>query len=255
MYTEEEMLEIYVNLRKGIVTREELIPIKKELIFIAKRVKFKYFFAITDLINALHILEKENKLDFINQELIDFAKQIGDTTILPDLILGLTFDDNRLINDISENTSQIYSLLVSFTGSFNSLLSNYNNFNYLNKINNKYTNVLVKYMNVKEKLMAKNYKLADMYILSSVLDIITTYVYINIDAFDYKYDLIETCMQIIENDIITYFVYFIENGLWVIDYGVTPKSIGGFKQEFIVIGEVVNKIYADYQKELKKLNM
>ena len=204
MYTKEEILEIYANLRKGIVTKEELLPIKKQLLFIFKRVKFKHLFSIDELIITLLLLEKEDKLDIINQEFIDFSKQAGDITYLPDLIAGLTYDNSRLTNDIEVNSDMIHSLLLSFMGCFNALLGDYNNFNYLNKVNNIYTNTLVKYMNVKEKLMVKDYKIADMYILSIVLDIITTFIYINIDAFDYNYDLIEICMNEIESNITVY---------------------------------------------------
>ena len=252
MYDKEELLEIYENLKKGIVNKKELLPIKSKLLFVIKKVKFKHLFALNDLIDVLLILDKEDKLEILNQELIDFGKLIKDDTYLPCFIFGITYDNNRLSRDVLENSEKIFSLGTSFNASFKALYNNYNCFNYLNKINNIYATIAVKFTNLKKRLLSKKYHDMDMFILSTVLEIITTFVYINIANYDYNYDLIEICMDEIEDNLVKYFVYFLENQLWCIDIGLLPKSVGGFTHEFIVIGDLVNKIYEDIKN--KKLS-
>lgn len=112
-------------------------------------------------------------------------------------------------------------------------------------------NTALEYFNAKEKLMIKDYKKQDMFVLLNVLELITIYIYINIDDFNYDYSLINKYMDKIENNIIEYFVYFVKNKLWCIDIGIIPKSVGGYKHEFIVLGNLVKQMYLDEQKKLK----
>ena len=251
MYQKHELLEIYRNAKAGIITHKELLPIRNELIFVIKKTKFEHLYAINDLIMVLQTLQKENKLSIVNQELIDFIKTAREDTYLPAFLYGITYENTRLTDDILENEEIISSLSLAFYLAYKALIRDYTKFNYLDKINNVFANVAIKYLNMKDKLDRSDYSLQDMYILSNVLERIITMVYINIDSYDYDYEIIKDCMEEIENNIIEYFLYFIENQLWCIDYGLTPKSLGGFKSEFIVIGNIVNKIYDDKQKKIK----
>ena len=251
MYTKEELLEIYKYLKIGKINKKELLPIKKELIFLVKNIKFNHLFMLNDLINVLLTLFKENKLSIINQELIDYIKYLGDDTYLSTILSGITYENFRLTNDIEINQEILYSLGISFHATSRILLKNNNYINYLNNINEIYASLASKYFLIKEKLLLKDYSKQDIYVLLNVLEIITTFVYVNIDSFNYQYDLIDKCMDTIENNILEYFIYFIENKLWSLDVGVFPKSVGGFKREFIVIGNIVNKIYLSDSKKIK----
>lgn len=250
MYTNKELKDIYLNLKKGKVIKEEIKDIEKELLFIISKVEFREILMIEDLIKILFILKKENKLDIINHELIDFVKQLNDTSFIPYILNGITYTNGRLGSNILENEDIIQKLSFSFYEVYKILEKNYYNFNYINKINNVYCNVLIKYIDLKNKLLVKNYNAIDMYILSIVLELISTFVYINIDDFNYDYNLINVCMNEIEDNILEYFSYFIFNDLWCYNVGLVPKSKGGFKREFIVIGNIVNRIYCK-QKKLK----
>jgi len=234
--------KLYKNLKEGIVPND-LFPIKKELLFIIKNTNLDDIYALHDLIQLLFTLKHENKLDFINSELLSFSKSTKDANLLPSFIAAITYNNNRLSDDITLNVDTCRDIGIGFYASFIALEQNYNNFNYLNKYNNSFANIAIRFQNLKEKLLNKDYKIIDMYILSNVLEIIATIVYINIDDYNYDYDLINRCMEEIEEKILSYFAYFASQGLWVVDVGITPKSIGGYKKEFIVIGNIVNNIY------------
>ena len=242
---------IYKNLKNGIISNE-LLPIKNELLFILKKTNIDDIYALYDLVQILFKLKKEKKLSLINYELISFSKNMQDDNLLPSFISAITYNFNRMSHDVSENINICRDIGIGFYGSFIALEKNYNNFNYLNKYNNVFANISVKYQYLKEKLISNtNYKVIDMYVLSNVLEIIATICYINIADYEYDYDLINRCMMEIEDNIVEYFTYFASLGLWTIDIGITPKSIGGYLHEFIVIGNIVNNIY----KKNKEINL
>ena len=242
MYSLEELYDIYNDLKNNKVN-DLLLPIKKELIYIVSKLNLKDIFILNDLIDSLFILKQENKLDIINQELLDFSKQMGNSSNLVPFILGITFSNDRLTNDIDSNIDNLNNLGISFGCASNALVKDYKNFNYLIKNNVIYTNILTEYTNIRERLLLSSYRKNDLFILLSVLDLISTIVYINIIDYDYDYSLINRCMKEIEDNIIKYFSYFFENNLWCIDIGLFKKSIGGYQNEFITIGNLVNDIY------------
>ncbi|MBQ8891697.1 MAG: hypothetical protein IJ068_02400 [Bacilli bacterium] len=242
---------IYNNLKRGIVNDEELKPIKKELLLIARNIEFGDLYLFLDCIKVLLLLHQENKLDIVNKEFMDFLKPSNEAIYLVSILYALTFNDERLSNNILENIQSLNYLKNSFYGTYKILIKNYNSFNYINKTNNIYINLASKYLHIKDNIMSKNYQIYDTYILFNVLETIMTFVYINIKEYNYDYDLVNRSMNIIENNKLEYFKYFKNEKLWCIGNPLMPESLGGFPREFIVIGNLVNKIYQEETKVKK----
>ena len=242
-YKDEDLINIYKELKTGVLNYNELLPIKDKLLFIVNSINLTYTFSIKQLISVLFKLQKENRLDLIDKELIIFLKKYHEDNYIPLILEGLTYTNERLSNNIFENESIIESLNFSFYAISNILLEDINSFNYLNNKNSTYTNLVVRFINIKNDLFEKNYHRNDLYVLLSILEIITSFIYINIEEFEYDFDLINKCMDLIEKNIVTYFYYFIKNDLWNMNILERPVSSGGFIKEFIIIGNIVNDIY------------
>ena len=250
---ERKLESIYHNAKLGVVLDKELIPIKKELLLIMKNVKFKDLYLFLDCIKILLLLEKENKLSLVNQEFIDFIKPNNNEMYVTSILFSLTFKEDRITNDVTENIQSLLFLRNSFYGVYKILSKNYNNFNYLNKVNNVYTNLEINYFHIKDKLNIEKNVISNSYIiLSSVLDIAATFIYINIKEYNYDYDILNRFMQEIIDNITDYMTYFKNERLWCIGNPFMPESLGGFSREFIVVGNLVNKFY-NKENKIKKM--
>ena len=241
----------YDLLKNELINSNELQPIKKELILITKYIKFDNLDLFVDLIKVLFILKQENKLDIINRELIDYLNQIKNPDDVISVIFALTYSNERLTDNILDNRESMTLLKQSFYATYKTLEKNFNNFNYLNKTNNVYANISTHYLHIKDKLNIKDYDVNEMYILSNVLDLVSSIMYVNIQEYNYDYDLMDRFMNDIENNLLKYFIHFKNERLWCIGNPVMPESIGGFTKEFIVIGDLVNKFFLEEEKTKK----
>ena len=239
----EELKNNYQENIIKIINSLELKPIKKELLFIIKNIEFNDLDEFISLVNVLFMLYKEKKLDFINQEFLDFLKSLNKKVEIPDIIFALTYSNKRLTKNLLSNIQKINYLNESLSAIYKLLIVDYNKINYIHKVNNDYCNIVLKNIHLKDKLDVKNYALNDYYILNSILNWVSIMVYINIYDYDYNYDLIETVMNEIESNILSYFMYFNQENLWNFSDLLKENTFFESGREFIVVGNIVNEVY------------
>jgi len=253
MYDEDNLTIIYNKAKKGIIDDPNLIDIKKELLFVINNFEINNVFILDPIIKVLKNIKKEGKSFFLNKYFLDFFKTHNDVFYLAPVLEAFTFYNERLYgNDIDTNTEIIENINNSFFHIFIILLKDPNKLEYLRENNTIYENICIEYYNARKQIILNNYQEFDSFILLNILDLVTTYVYINIESYNYDYSLISYSMDNIESDIIRYLSYFITNGLWSFNIGLLPITIGGFKKEFITIGNLVNEFYMNKLKYINK---
>lgn len=251
VFSENELKKIYLSCIKKELCYEELDPIKRELYLIINNIKFKKIMSIDYLINFLWKLSKQGKLEIINDDFINFALTIN----YPDrdffnIFEGLIYSNESLNNNLFNNAINIKILTNSFYFVSNLIINKPESSKYLVKYHPIYFEILKKYMDNKYKVMSLTVMYKYM-VMSDILELVCSYIYINIESFNYDYDLIDFVMDELLNNTDLLIYYLVKNNLFNYTKNKLDLLYKEFNKQFIVIGTIVKNII---NKKIKVLN-
>ena len=180
-----------------------------------------------------------NKNDFLNK-----IKKIVDNNYQQSIIYGIEFNSLKLNNNLINNETIIRTLCACCGGLFDVINKNIKNISYILNENPFLANLSIRYTYLKVSILNnEELDLNDKLLLTSILDLISVYIYINKDTFDTKEQYLNICLFHIKENINIYKQYFKDNNVFDIESSLGLISTDGFLQEFIVIGEIVKSIY------------
>lgn len=180
-----------------------------------------------------------NKNDFFNK-----IEKIIDNNYLQSIIYGIEFNSLKLNNNLINNETIIRTLCACFGGLFDVINNNIKNISYILNENPYLANLSIRYTYLKVSILNdEELDLNDKLLLTSILDLISVYIYINKDTFDTKEQYLNICLFHIKENINIYKQYFKDNNIFDQESSLGLISTDGFLQEFIVIGEIVKSIY------------
>ena len=243
-YQKQELIRIYKNGKHGLITHSELIPIKEKLLLAINNLDVTFIPYLNNLISVLFLLLKENKLDFFDINFLNFAKINYDYNYFAIILYGLTYDESRISDNPLENELLFLNILSLYEGIYDILENDINNINYLIKTNQNLANIMVYYIKLRNEIINSNeLNLDNKMVLSTILNHISTFIYINKQDYQNDFSLIERTIQHIKDNIEIFRLYFINNHIFDSECFIGSISSGGIKQEIYVIGDIVNNIY------------
>ncbi len=249
-FNEEEIEEILNDLANLKVKKKELLPFKKQLLLVSSSIGFELSFLIDDLLKLLPILKKEGKLDIIDKNFIEFVQKDFDILYFNNILEGITFNESRFNDDIEENERIIRSLCACFSKVSDIISNDITSISYLMDKNQVLGKLSIRYTSIRTSILESDkIELDDKLVLVNVLDIITTYIYINYKELEERDDLIDISIYSIILNLSYYRTYFLNQHIFDTETSLGSMSSDGIKKEFLVIGNLVNDFY---KKEANK---
>lgn len=186
----------------------------------------------------------DDKEDFIKK-----IRNIVDINYQQSILYGIDFNNLYLNDDLKNNDIVIRNLCACFAGLFDVINKDLKNISYLLNVNPYLANLSLRYTSLKLSILNdEKLNLNNKLLLTTILDLISVYIYINKDTFDTKENYLNISLLHIKNNLNTYKYFFKENNVYDKETTLGPDSTDGFLQEFIVIGEVVKNLYENDNK-------
>ena len=251
-YTEEELEQIYQEAKEGIITRKELIPFKDFIKKVVSIYGFEFYYSFPDFLELLFQIQKEKKLEFLEDDFLEFVRKNPDSFYFNSILEGLTFENTRLQNNLEKNEDKIRTLCACFSGIFDILSEDITAVSYLLENNPYFANLSIRYTSFRISILNdESIELNNRFVLVNVLDLMTVYMYLNKESFQEKEELLDKSILNVKENILLYRDYFKENKIFDEDSSLGPVSSSGFLQEFLVMGEIVKSIY-EKENNLKR---